>query len=38
MQKYETPQLKVIECEHREILTTISTDILEDDKVWGEIS
>lgn len=35
--KYETPQIKINECEQRDILT-VSPDILEDDKIWGDIS
>lgn len=35
--KYEAPQIKINECEQREILT-VSSDVLEDDKIWGEIS
>lgn len=31
--KYETPQIKIIECEQGEVLT-VSPDILEDDKTW----
>ena len=38
MGKYETPQIKIKECEQREILTVSPGDVLEDDKTWGEIS
>lgn len=35
--KYETPQIKINECEQRDIFT-VSLDILEDDKIGGDIS
>ena len=36
--KYETPEIKIIECGRKDILTVSPGNILEDDKTWGEIS
>ena len=36
--EYETPLIKIIECEQESILTVSADDILSDDKTWGDIS
>lgn len=36
--EYETPQIKINECEQREILMVSPNDVLGDEKNWGGIS